>query len=71
MYHITHDYLPPDCNFDTNFCGWYSDPSKDFTWERQSYETTSDYTGPASDHTSGCKIYYNFVEYLIKCIYCD
>ena len=62
MHHVFHDYLHLDCNFDTNFCGWYFDPSSDFAWKRQSNGTNSTSTGPTSDHTTGSKINLNLVE---------
>lgn len=50
-----------DCDFETDFCSWQTDGLADFSWTRQSSQTSSLNTGPPGDHTTG-KGYYVFIE---------
>lgn len=46
---------PFNCNFDQNFCSWTQDRTDDFDWKRKTGSTTTQNTGPTTDH-SGSKI---------------
>ena len=39
------------CDFEHGFCGYTADPKAEFDWMRNKGETSSDDTGPSSDHT--------------------
>ncbi|CAF0808194.1 unnamed protein product, partial [Brachionus calyciflorus] len=58
-----NDYLAPlRCDFDLDFCGWTNDVANSkFNWTRNKGTTSSDQTGPSTDHTSG-KGYYVYIE---------
>ncbi|XP_066292578.1 MAM domain-containing glycosylphosphatidylinositol anchor protein 2-like [Branchiostoma lanceolatum] len=46
------------CNFDIDatLCGYQQDNTDDFDWTRQQGSTTTDDTGPSSDHTTGSEL---------------
>ncbi len=50
-----------DCDFESGFCAWETNGLADFSWTRQSAQTSSLNTGPPGDHTTG-KGYYVFIE---------
>lgn len=48
----------PSCNFDYSLCsGWQQSRSDVFDWTRRSGSTSSSYTGPSYDHTSGSGLF--------------
>ncbi len=50
------------CNFETNFCDWYADPSSDAKWTRQSGKSSQYGTAPLNDVTSQSSLgYYAYV----------
>ena len=45
---------PGDCNFETGSCTWVNDfIGDDFDWLRGNGATSSQFTGPSTDHTLG------------------
>ncbi|XP_033638977.1 MAM and LDL-receptor class A domain-containing protein 1-like [Asterias rubens] len=63
------DGLPPpstvaplmDCTFETDLCGFVQMNDDNMDWTRHIGTTSSDYTGPAHDHTTGSG-YYIYLE---------
>ena len=50
------------CNFESNFCDWYPDPSSDAKWERQSGKSAQYGTAPLNDVTlQNSQGYYAYV----------
>lgn len=50
-----------DCDFESDLCSWQTDGLADFSWTRQSSQTTTINTGPPGDHTTG-RGYYIYIE---------
>ncbi|XP_072170531.1 thyroid hormone-induced protein B-like [Diadema setosum] len=50
-----------DCDFEYGTCGWQQSYYDDFDWSRKSGGTSSWYTGPGGDHTTGYG-YYMYIE---------
>ena len=49
-----------DCDFDTNFCGYYQDKKDDFDWTRYKGSTPTSNTGPSTDVSGNG--YYVYIE---------
>ena len=50
---INYYFLAFSCNFDTSMCGFVQDSNDTFDWTRHRGSTSSMYTGPSADHTTG------------------
>ena len=51
---------PFNCDFTQGTCGWTQDRGDDFNWLRTRGTTTTQGTGPNSDHTSGSELTWSF-----------
>lgn len=49
------------CDFEVDLCSWQTTGLADFSWTRQSAQTTTLGTGPPGDHTTGTG-YYIYIE---------
>lgn len=53
-----------DCDFEKGMCTWVNSPNiveDEFDWTRGSGATPSNFTGPATDHTTGTTKGYHFL----------
>ena len=49
----SHFFFSPDpsCDFERDFCSWEQLTTDDFDWTRNKGKTSSDGTGPSTDHS--------------------
>ena len=54
---------PKYCDFENNQCGWYNIGRGDkFNWKRSNGGTSSNGTGPSTDHTTGVALGTGFLK---------
>ncbi|CAH3014018.1 unnamed protein product, partial [Porites evermanni] len=61
MFYPSNFFSPdPSCDFERDFCSWKQLTTDDFDWTRNKGKTSSDGTGPSTDHSGNG--YYIYIE---------